>query len=274
MGGNSKIEWTHHTFNPWIGCTKVAPECKHCYAETMMDNQLGKVECGPQGTRVVTGEANWQSVITWDKQAQREGVRKRVLCASLADVFEDGGHVDGGEERGLYTLDDARQRLWNVIIRTPFLIWLLLTKRPQNIRAMVPPAWLEQWPENAWTGTSAGCQETANELIPHLLGVPGKHFLSCEPMLGPATLTREQLRYIHWVICGGESGPNARPMNPNDARGLRDQCVEAGVPFFFKQWGEYDAKGMRVGKAKAGRVLDWFTWSELPVEFTAPVGLV
>jgi len=316
MAENTKIEWADDTFNPWIGCTMVAPECTNCYAKTMMDDRYGKVKWGPKGTRALTSAANWKKPLQWDKAAAAAGVKRRVFCASLADVFEDNMAVEPCEVRGIFDLDEARAALWSLIEKTPNLIWLLLTKRPENIRAMVPERWLAPWPANVWTGTSAGCQETADKNIPALLQVPGPHFLSCEPMLGPVDLTKpcdDELGVpsdalemgIQWVIVGGESGPGARPMHPDWARGLRDQCASAGVSFFFKQWGEwapYDvfedgdlrieslerkhdkhiigtpdqhvtyAAGpftpmFRVGKAKAGRMLDGRTWDELPKAF-------
>ena len=272
MAENSLIEWTEHTFNPWMGCTMVAPECTHCYAKTLMDDRYGNVKWGPKGTRVVTAASTWAKVLKWDRDAAKAGVPARVFCCSLADVFEDDRDCTGGEDRGMHTLNDVRARLWALIESTPNLIWLLLTKRPQNILGMVPAAWLEpgRWPENVWTGTSAGCQATADAAVPKLLEVPGRHFLSCEPMLGPVDLAplfglkpgrewadclcdeidpsdkpcmvcvcKRAANPIDWVICGGESGPGARPMHPDWARGLRDQCVAAAVPFFFKQWGEW-----------------------------------
>jgi len=292
MGENSKIEWTDHTFNPWMGCTMVAPECTNCYAKTLVDDRLHKAQWGPKGTRVLTSARNWLEPLTWNRAAAAAGARRRVFCASLADVFEEDRWVAPGPDvpEG-FTLNLARRNLWALIGHTPHLIWLLLTKRPGNIRGMVPGGWLERWPGNVWTGTSAGCQATAEAMIPHLFLVPGPHFLSCEPMLGPVEVTRlrddevgaqwNALEMgIDWVICGGESGPNARPMHPDWARGLRDQCVGAGVPFFFKQWGEWapvydrdDGVGAgavgwrRAGKRAAGRVLDGRVWEKLPVAF-------
>lgn len=315
MAENTKIEWADDTFNPWIGCTKVAPECKNCYAETRMDKRLKKVKWGPNGTRTVTSPAYWNNLTGWNYKAMMAGVKRRVFCASLADVFEDWQGELQGDLRDWRTMNDVRAGLWERIEENQNLIFLLLTKRPENIRAMVPARWLTAWPANVWTGTSAGCQETADNAIPHLLRVPGPHFLSCEPMLGPVDLTKpcdDELGVpsdalemgIQWVIVGGESGPGARPMHPDWARGLRDQCVSAGVAFFFKQWGEWcpvppkeryeavfciprkgkpkcevinkegkygsrtsDEAVWRVGKAKAGRMLDGRTWDELPKAF-------
>lgn len=259
MGENSKIEWTDNTFNPWIGCTKVSPGCAECYAETLMDKRYGRVKWGPQGTRERTSESNWKQPLKWQRQAEREGRRFRVFCASLADVFEDNPQVA-----------DWRSDLWDLIELTPSLDWLLLTKRPENIRRFTK-RWdtLEQLPANIWIGTSVENQEQAEKRIPELLRIPAAvRFLSCEPLLGPidfdnvipggiSAVDGPYVPGIHWVIAGGESGPNARPMRPDWARSLRDQCKAAGVPFFFKQWGEwipYECGEGYVWKAQNGEI--------------------
>jgi protein gp37 len=303
MAENSKIEWTHHTFNPWRGCTKVSQGCKHCYAETMSGRNPGTLGVwGPQGTRVVAAEGYWRQPLKWDKAAAEAGERHRVFCASLADVFE-GPETMPAE--AWVDVIEARARLMVLIAKTPHLDWLLLTKRPQNIGRMVPPSWYANgFPSNVWIGTSVEDQAAADERIPHLIEVPARvRFLSCEPLLGPVDL-RDFIGWhpsdipddslIHWVIAGGESGANARPMHPEWARSLRDQCQDAGVAFFFKQWGEYagqmrDARKVdihtgegpitwldyddattphayrRVGKKAAGRLLDGVEHNELPL---------
>jgi len=136
---NSKIEWTDHTFNPWIGCTKVSAGCKNCYAEAFMDKRLKRAKWGAQGTRVRTTEQYWKKPLAWNKKAEKAGVRQRVFCASLADVFED--HPAQREEMAQWRTD-----LFNLISETPWLDWLLLAKRPGNVLAMVPDHWLDQWP--------------------------------------------------------------------------------------------------------------------------------
>lgn len=246
MGKDSKIEWTTHTFNPWIGCTKVSDGCKFCYAETLMDQRYGRVKWGPTGTRQRTSEANWRKPVQWDKQAAKDGIRRKVFCASLADVFED--------RRGVDALNYWRAQLWHLIEHTLSLDWLLLTKRPENILAMTPKFWVDSWPSNVWIGTSVEDQATANERIPHLLKVPAKvRFLSCEPLLGPIDIVSNRgekflkpVRLgkpgtdgIHWIIAGGESGHSARPTAPTWVRMLRNQCQQRGCAFFFKQWGEW-----------------------------------
>lgn len=332
---NSKIEWTHHTFNPWVGCTKVSDGCKFCYAEKLMDHRYGKVKWGPQGTRQRTSAANWRKPLQWSKQAQTEGKRYRVFCASLADVFEDRSE-----------LAPWRAELLHLIQQTPNLNWLLLTKRPENVSSMIEQAtgfsdsemWFHSAP-HVWIGTTVENQHYANERVPHLLKVPAKvRFLSMEPLLGEVDLrgftypyqigdcglmsghdwlTGEEWQHssifgggnswlsseekddyserrIHWVITGGESGPNARPMHPSWVRSLRDQCERTGVPFFFKQWGEHIGGtgsrngwislqngfngcgdknthewdgayiSQRVGKKAAGRLLDGVEYSQFP----------
>lgn len=224
---NSKISWTRHTFSPWIFCTRVSPGCQHCYAETMMADRFGKVEWGPQGQRVRTSADYWRQPLKWNREAAAAGERHRVFCASLADVFEI--KADQKADLSNWLLD-----LCALIVATPHLDWLLLTKRPENAK------WdWKTFPDNIWIGTSVENQEYADKRIPELLKIPAPvRFLSVEPMLGPVDLS-PWLDQIQWVIVGGESGPAARPMHPDWVRSVRDQCEAAGVPFFFKQWGEW-----------------------------------
>lgn len=327
MGQNSSIEWTHHTFNPWIGCTKVSAGCANCYAEALMDKRWGKVKWGPNGTRNRTSDSNWREPFKWDKAAAKEGERHRVFCASLADVFEDRPE-----------LVPWRRDLFDMVCRTPHLDWLLLTKRPENALRMMVEAGLYAaenpnlpCPQpNLWIGTSVEDQAAADARIPHLLRIPAAvRFLSCEPLLGPVDLDGIQrdrwTRYsvlhgcgtttrgvvgqsipnvfgkrVDWVIVGGESGHGARPMHPEWPRLLRDQCLVAGVPFHFKQWGEWapqtdpsqyagKVKGgyvghdgkwkdwnqggespfvLSLGKKATGRLLDGKTWDEFPLSPT------
>lgn len=243
MGSNSKIEWCDHTFNPWIGCTKVSEGCKHCYAEQLMDKRWNKVQWGPQGKRVKTSDANWAEPLRWNKQAGQLGIRYRVFCASLADVFDDHPSVQSTWRRDLFFM----------MAGTPNLDWLILTKRPENFHGQVP--W-SRLPMNIWVGTSVENQEQAEKRIPRLLDIPAKvKFLSMEPLLGDVKLNNG----IDWVIVGGESGTHARPMHPDWARSVRDQCQAAGVKFFFKQWGEYapvcNETPMPLSKAKVGETL-------------------
>ncbi|MEP3245129.1 MAG: phage Gp37/Gp68 family protein [Sneathiella sp.] len=269
MAENTKIEWADATFNPWIGCTKISAACDNCYAEAL-DKRFQNNRWAPNAERSRTSDANWRKPLAWNKKAQKDGVRHRVFCASLADVFDNHKSIT----------DEWRADLWNLIDQTPNLDWLLLTKRPQNIKKMLPESYgLRDWGAgwtNVWLGTTVEDQEQLNIRAAHLLSVPAKlNFLSCEPLLGPLDFTNlslnqmmgisdtkyfpkhrvnilsgdtdmdpmhgvhNQFRKIDWVICGGESGPAARPLHPDWARSLRDQCKSAGVPFHFKQWGEW-----------------------------------
>lgn len=323
MGKDSSIEWCHHTFNPWWGCTKVSAGCDHCYAETF-DKRVGGAHWGQDAPRRTFGDKHWAEPLQWQTAALQAGERRRVFCASMADVFDAEAPV------GL--LD----RLWALIRATPHLDWLLLTKRHGRIARSLPADWGTTGYPNVWLGVSVEDQAAADTRIPVLLRIPARvRFLSCEPLLGPVDLSRFHIgwsecvncgkgwdpnedyplgsdrscnecdgaiaivgHHLHWIICGGESGPRSRPMHPDWARGLRDQCTAAGVAYLFKQWGEWVPEGAapyfnpataltlnrdgstspaargpypcghrtmhRVGKHKAGRALDGRTWDEFP----------
>jgi protein gp37 len=217
MAENSKIEWTDHTFNPWMGCQKVSPGCDHCYAEAMMDHRYGKVRWGPHGERKRTSEANWKKPLHWAKQAN--GSRPRVFCASLADW------LDNKVKR------QWREDLAELILATPELDWLLLTKRIQNYWRLAP--WMKA-PENVWLGVTCVEQSEYDRDWAILRDIPARvRFISYEPALGrllPATNSLPD-----WIICGGESGSGARYLDPKWARTLRDKCKADGVAFFMKQ---------------------------------------
>lgn len=269
MGKFSKIEWTHHTFNPWWGCTKVSEACAHCYAETW-SKRVGQELWGPRGSRRFFGEKHWNQPLKWDEEAQLTGVRPRVFCASMADVFEKRK-----------VLETPRKKLFKLIDETKHLDWLILTKRPENIRTLSP--WATQAPDNVWLGATVENQARADERIPHLAQVNSKvRFVSCEPLLGPLSLAKWLKQEISWVIAGGESGGLSRPSHPTWFKALRDECIEAEVPFHFKQWGNWsptndtlsnghkilnldDGERMiRFGKARSGRQLDGRTWDQIP----------
>ena len=217
MGENSKIEWTEHTFNPWVGCQKVSPGCDHCYAEAMMDHRFGRVKWGPKGERIRTSDANWCKPRQWAKAAN--GSRPRVFCASLADIFDNQVPVEW------------RTDLFNLIAATPELDWLLLTKRPENFARMFPRG---HWP-NIWLGATCEDQENYDRRWPLLRAIDAKvRFISYEPALGPLSIGDHD--YVpHWIICGGESGTGARMMDPSWARAIRDECASEGIAFFLKQ---------------------------------------
>jgi protein gp37 len=222
----SNIEWTTHTFNPWIGCQHVSPGCDRCYAEWGQDHRLHRVEWGPHGERKRTAESTWKLPLRWARKARSNGQRPRVFCASLADVWDNRAPVEW------------RSDLFKLIHATPELDWLLLTKRPENIRKMLPvaisdlPAW--PWP-HVWLGTTCENQEYYDHRWPILKGIPATvHFISYEPALGPLTLGSSP-DLPDWVICGGESGSGARTMARWWAENLLDECRHLRVAFFMKQ---------------------------------------
>lgn len=239
MSANTLIEWADHTFNPWTGCTAISPACDHCYAAAWA-KRAGRDFAERKRTKT------WRDPEKWQAQAAafmaQHGRRQRVFCASLADVFDN-------QAPHAWRVD-----LYELIERTPDLDWLLLTKRIGNARYMLPACWGDGLP-NVWIGATITSQEEADRDIPKLLQVPARvRFLSMEPLLGPVDLPAAKAFGLHgfgrhvkgvdWVIVGGESGPGARPMHPDWARGLRDQCASAGVPFLFKQWGEFSGHGI------------------------------
>lgn len=220
-------------FNPWRGCVKISAGCAHCYAETLSHRNPTVLGIwGDHGTRVIASESAWREPLKWDKAARNAGERHRVFCASLADVFEDRPELVA-----------PRVRLFHLIQETPNLDWLLLTKRPENVTRFlggqgVPRSWAEPMPPNIWAGTSVENRKHGLPRMEVLKGIPSAvRFLSVEPLL--EDLGDIDLTGIAWVICGGESGPGARPMHPIWVRRLRDQCVAQGVAFFFKQHGEW-----------------------------------
>lgn len=273
MAENSKIQWTTHTINFWWGCMKVSPGCEHCYAETF-SKRVGRNIWGPaKTTERWRTKGPWRDILKWDKDAKAAGVRRRVFCQSMSDFFEDHPQLDPWRFEACAILES--------------LEWLdvqLLTKRPENVRHMVPARWLRNWPANIWIGTSVEDQANADKRIPELLKVPARiRFLSCEPLLGPIDLGRSiPCGYycdgnfhvdhpfwswgiaspIHWVIAGGESGPHARPFRVEWGVSLMEQCDAAGVPFFWKQMGDHviDRHGERIRLAHKGG--DWSEWPE------------
>ena len=272
--GKTTIEWTDFSFNPWVGCTKVSPGCDHCYAEGWAKRTKDGAALW-QGERRRTTAENWRKPLKWNKQAEAEGRRYRVFCASLADVFDN------------QVSWEWRKDLWLLIKETPHLDWLLLTKRPQNIAKMLPHGWGNGW-HNVWLGASTENREEMLRRGRALKTIPAAvHFWSAEPLLEDLGIIPADIM-PSWIIAGGESGPGARPMHPDWARSLRDQCAEAGVPFFFKQWGDWfpecqwehnpylplpTSKGIwhieqlplhAVGKARAGRLLDGVEHNEFP----------
>ena len=220
MAGKTIIAWTDRTFNIAWGCVKVSPGCKNCYAETL-SSRYGHDVWGPNSPRRTFGSKHWAEPLAWNAQAQVEGRRHRVFCSSMCDVFED--HP---------TITEQRARLWPLIKGTPNLDWQLLTKRPERILGNLPDDWGTGW-ENVWLGTSIENNDYVQR-ADILRTIPATiRFISYEPALGP--IDKLNLEDIHWLICGGESGPGFRPMDLSWARAARAKCAIAGTAFFFKQ---------------------------------------
>lgn len=233
MSDGSAIEWTDATWNPVTGCTKVSPGCKHCYAERFAERFRG-VPGHPfeQGFDIRLWPERLEEPLHWRRP-------RRVFVNSMSDLF----HPEIPEE-----FVDACFRIMNLASWHQFQV---LTKRPERALALADRF---EWTPNIWMGVSVESQLFTSR-VAILKRIPGKvRFLSCEPLLGPLKLN---LRGVHWVIVGGESGPGARPMRPEWVRGIRAQCRRAAVPFFFKQWGG-------VVKSRTGRLLDRRTYDEMP----------
>ncbi len=253
MSDNSSIEWTDATWNPVTGCTKVSPGCKHCYAERFAERFRG-VPGHPfeQGFDLRLWANRLDLPLRWKEP-------RRIFVNSMSDLF----HKDVPGE--------FIDRVFDVMSRAAQHIFQVLTKRPDRLKTWANARYREQdqadarpWPSHVWAGVSV---ETEAYLwrVKDLQQVPARiRFLSVEPLLGPVDLDAKILKGIHWVIVGGESGPGARPMQPEWVRLIRKRCQQHGVRFFFKQWGAYTPEGKRVGKKAAGRTLDGRTWDDLP----------
>lgn len=310
MAQNTTIEWTRgddgtpgKSWNPVTGCTKISQGCKHCYAEAIAERFRG-TKTFPNGFDVTLHPERLGQPLHWRKP-------RRIFVNSMSDLFHEDIPAD------------FIQSVWDVMVEADWHTYQILTKRPERMLAVVPhlrypigTKWMDGPAVHIWLGVSCEDQATADLRIPLLLQVPAAiRFLSCEPLLAPVSLEAFQPftgalnngyraargilgGHIHWVIVGGESGPGARPMHPAWVRSIRDQCLAAGVPFFYKQWGawapacdheepdnhmraidrngweleymmlsDYDAGAevmARVGKKKAGRLLDGRTWDQFP----------
>lgn len=271
MAEKTSIEWTDHTFNPWIGCMKVSPLCDNCYAETLVlqkkwftpdpasearreaeGYQWGGPGAGA-GNRKRTSEATWKNPLRWDREAARTRKRPFVFCASLADVFDNAVPVAW------------RRDLFDLIRATPNLVWLLLTKRPQNIERMV--AACGGLPSNVALGVSAGVQKEVRVAVAHLARAklalaPAFTFISAEPLLEQISFRNDAdvwtlMSKIDWVIVGGESGSGAREMKPEWAEAIRRELRNTRTIFNFKQTGGFPGprKGSHLlaGKSYLGR---------------------
>lgn len=234
MAENSGIAWTDHTFNPWWGCQRVGPGCDNCYAATLDKRTGGDYWDGDKAPRR-TSLPNWNKPRRWNKKAEESGVRQKVFCASMADVFDNR------------IPSEWRDDLWALIRETPMLDWIIVTKRIGNVRKMLPPDWGCGY-QNVWLLITVVNQDEAARDCPKLRNTPAAiRGLSVEPQIGPidfAEFPREdwpnpgwatELESLDWVICGAESGHGRRPFSNDWARLLRDQCNAMDVAFFLKQ---------------------------------------
>jgi protein gp37 len=274
--GETAIQWTArrgpdgtlhkgYTWNPWSGCTKVSEGCKNCYAENLSPAMRRHAKWGPNEERKPAAEAYWEAPRAWDRKAAKDGVRLAVFVNSVSDFFEERDD-----------LDPWRERAWTLMGECRHLDWLLVTKRVAGASrwSWHLQAGGREWWDHVMLLASVENQVRAEERIWELLEVPCRlHGVSMEPLLGPVDLRRlrrvgggwyldalaggwlmagrppiirRRTSRLDWIIVGGESGDNARPMHPDWARSLRDQAVAAGVPFHFKQWGEWAPGERRV----------------------------
>ena len=234
MAKGSSIEWTESTWNPVTGCTKISPGCKHCYAKRMAERLQAMGQRNYANGFALTLQPHALELpLGWKKP-------QTIFVNSMSDLF----HQD-------VPLPYIR-RVFAVMARAHWHRFQVLTKRAGRLARLAPGL---DWAPNIWMGVSVE-NEKYRGRIDQLRGIGARvRFLSLEPLLGP--LPGLDLRGIDWVIVGGESGPRARPMSPEWVADLRDQCLRAGVPFFFKQWGG-------ANKKKAGRLLEGRTWDQMP----------
>lgn len=240
MAEHSSIEWTESTWNPVTGCEKVSPGCAHCYAERFAERFRG-VPGHPyeQGFDLRLWHDRLELPLRWKRP-------RLIFVNSMSDLFHPS------------VPDEFVLNVFDVMRRAEQHKFQVLTKRPERAASLTERL---PWSANIWMGTSVENQRfTIRSRYLQDTGAAVR-FLSCEPLLGPLDL---DLSGIDWVIVGGESGPGARPMRADWARDIKDQCRTADVPFFFKQWGAHDERGIRVGKHRAGRILDGKTWDEMP----------
>ena len=236
----SPIEWTDATWNPVTGCTQISPGCAHCYAKTFAE-RFRNVRNHPyeRGFDLQLRPERLSQPLDWQRP-------RTIFVNSMSDLF----HPD--------VPDDYIGEVFDVMQGASRHRFQVLTKRSRRLAELGQSL---PWPKNVWVGVSVENQRFVPR-IDDLRSIPAAvRFLSCEPLLGPLRLDLDQ---IDWVIAGGESGPGARPMDPNWARMILEQCAIADVPFFFKQWGAHDESGNRVGKKRAGRELDGAIYDQLP----------
>jgi protein gp37 len=300
--GKTSIEWTDASWNPIVGCTEVSPGCANCYAARLAATRLKGTPAYSGLVKIIDVDAtpqrwHWNGDVRFLPERLEEPLHwrkpRRIFVCDMGDLFHESVS-DEWIDQVFAKVVDCQQHTFQILTkRAQRMHDYLCNVSADRIRQHLNGPGTLAWPwRNVWLGVSVENQHFAEERIPLLLSTPAAvRFISVEPLLGPLTFAPafEVSKYpqalgrgIDWVICGGESGPNARPMHPDWARSLRDQCVAAGVPFFFKQWGEYvpcklccgnehvhesirpDGVMAKVGKKRAGRLLDGREWSEFP----------
>jgi len=299
--GKTLIEWTDASWNPIVGCTEVSPGCANCYAARLAASRLAHVPAykglaviQPEGSLRGQRNIRWTGKVRWLRERRDEPKRwkkaRRIFVCDMGDLF----HED--------VKDEWIEHVMTVFMDCKRHTFQVLTKRPERMFAWFSKEWKihGHWAKplpNVWLGVSVENQAMADKRIPLLLQTPAAvRFISAEPLLGPVDFGEpirqwcrdhqiEERTSLDWIIAGGESGPHARPMHPDWARQIRDWCQQRGVRFFFKQWGEWSTTygkdrprthlpcppltntftGMsKIGKKKAGRLLDGREWNEFP----------
>jgi protein gp37 len=276
MGNTTRIEWTDSTWNPIRGCSRVSEGCRNCYAEAIAA-RFSKTGQAYEGLATLKGlDARWTGEVRLIETHLEDPIRwrkpRKIFVNSMSDLFHPG------------VKDEWLTEIFSVMARAPRHIYQILTKRPERMlealtagaesvaAALFTNTFGQPWPPlNWWFGVSVEDHETATHRLPILAKCPAfVRFVSYEPALGPvhwesALTLQEQRSAISWIIAGGESGTNARRMHPDWARSARQFCNDNHIAFFFKQWGEFHPNEIaKVGKKKAGSVLDGVEWRDFP----------
>lgn len=269
MGKDSGIEWTEHTFNPWWGCVKVSAGCTYCYAEAWAKRTGGDAIWGADAGRRFFKPKHFNAPVKWNRDAGEAGRFDRVMCGSMCDIFE----IHENEETNA-RMDEMRAKVWDMISITENLIWILVTKRPENACRLVPPVWYHGWPGNVWLMVTMETQNQAEKRMTWVESTPAVvRAVSAEPLVGPLnprvfrcgrcggsglTSSGQSLLpcltcrgkgvAVDWIVAGGETGGKARPMDPEWIRDLLGFSLAYEIPFFFKQWGEWAPSGYKASE--------------------------
>lgn len=260
MGRTTGIEWTDATWNPIRGCSRVSEGCRNCYAERVAARFSGPGEAYEGLAVMKNGEPRWTGEVRFTEKHLRDPLRwktpMRIFVNSMSDLFHPG------------VSDEMLVRIFEIMAMAPQHVYQILTKRPERMRAWLGEVFAADPPRNWHFGVSVEDQKTADERLPILMQCKAAvRIVSYEPAIGPVDFLKPLGvdGAVDWIICGGESGPGARPMHPEWARATRDFCIAAAIPFFFKQWGAFGSAVMkRLGKTEAGSELDGREWKEYP----------